>query len=80
MPRWALAPFYDFTFASGPGGWQTMSVAGEGANPGEADLVRLAAQIDLPKPQALDIIDRAKAARAHLPAVCRDYGIKPPRF
>ena len=57
-----------------------MSVAGEGANPGEADLVRLAAQIDLPKSQALDIIDRAKAARAHLPAVCRDYGIKPPRF
>ena len=57
-----------------------MSVAGEGANPGEADLVRLAAQIDLPKSQALDIVDRAKAARAHLPAVCRDYGIKPPRF
>ena len=78
--RWALAPFYDFTFASGPGGWQTMSVAGEGANPGEADLVRLAAQIDLPKPQALDIIDRAKAARSHLPALCRDFGIKPPRF
>ena len=78
--HWSLAPFYDFTFCEGPGGWQTLSVAGEGANPGEADLLRLASQIDLPMSQARDIIDRAKAARAHLPTFCRNIGIKPPRL
>ena len=78
--RWSLAPFYDFTFCEGPGGWQTMSVAGEGANPGESDLLRLAAQIDLPMSQARDIIDRAKVARAHLPAFCRRFGIRPPHL
>lgn len=27
---WRLAPFYDFTFHTGPNGWQTLSVAGKG--------------------------------------------------
>ena len=76
--RWSLAPFYDFTFANGPGGWQTLSVAGEGANPGPDDLVRLAVQIGLPRDVALDAIDRARAAKARLPALCRDLGVKPP--
>ncbi len=78
--RWSLAPFYDFTFCEGPGGWQTLSVAGEGANPGEADLLRLASQIDLPAPAARGIIDRAKASRARLPALCREAGVRPPRL
>ena len=78
--RWSLAPFYDFTYNEGPGGWQTLSVAGEGANPGEADLLRLAAQVDLPPPVARGIVDRAKAAWARLPALCKDAGIRPPRL
>ncbi len=78
--HWSLAPFYDFTFASGPGGWQTLSVAGEGANPGQDDLLRLAAEVDLPSSAAKDLLDRARAARAHLPSLCRDLGIRPPRL
>ena len=39
---WRLSPFYDFTFAHGPNGWQPLSVAGEGEHPGAADLLRLA--------------------------------------
>lgn len=78
--RWSLAPFYDFTFSDGPGGWQTLSVAGEGANPGPDDLIRLAAEIDLPRAFAIEAIDRARAARAALPARCRDFGVKPPRL
>ncbi|MBQ3811614.1 MAG: HipA domain-containing protein, partial [Kiritimatiellae bacterium] len=78
--RWTLAPFYDFTFSDGPGGWQTLSVAGEGANPGPADLMRLAAEVDLPPADARDAIDRALAARSRLPALCRDLGVKPPRL
>jgi len=45
--QWSLAPFYDFTFSEGPNGWQTLSVAGEGANPTEADLARLAKSVGL---------------------------------
>ncbi len=78
--RWFLAPFYDFTFSSGPGGWQTLSVAGEGANPGEADLLRLAHEIDLPESSAREAIEKAKSAKARLPALCRDLGVKRPTF
>lgn len=76
--NWTLAPFYDFTYAEGPAGWQTLSVAGEGRNPGPGDLLRLAGEIDLPRPDALDAIDRARAARSALPSLCRDLAIRPP--
>lgn len=78
--RWSLAPFYDFTFSDGPGGWQTLSVAGEGANPGPADLLRLAAEVDIPPADARDALDRALDVRSRLPALCRDLGVKPPRL
>jgi len=42
-----FAPFYDFTYSEGPNGWQTLSVAGEGRNPAQADLDRLAEEVGL---------------------------------
>ena len=45
--HWSLAPFYDFTCSDGPGGWQTLSVAGVGENPTQADLDRLAKEVGL---------------------------------
>ena len=45
--RWSLAPFYDFTYSEGPNGWQTLSVAGEGADPTQRDLDRLAHEVGL---------------------------------
>ena len=77
---WSLAPFYDFTFSGGPGGWQTLSVAGEGANPGVEDLKRLAAQVGIPPGVASDAIERAQAAKARLPVLCREFHVKTPRF
>ena len=55
--RWSLAPFYDFTYAEGPNGWQTLSVAGEGANPGVDDLRRLANDVGLEKCESEPILD-----------------------
>ncbi len=55
--RWSLAPFYDFTYAEGPNGWQTLSVAGEGANPGVDDLRRLARDVGIGKGESEPIID-----------------------
>lgn len=44
---WRLAPFFDFTRSEGPNGWQTLSVAGEGRNPTDDDLRRLADRVEL---------------------------------
>jgi serine/threonine-protein kinase HipA len=59
---WTLAPFYDFTYAEGPNGWHTLSIAGEGANPGEEDLLRLAARVNLSVKDAKEIIEMTKEA------------------
>jgi serine/threonine-protein kinase HipA len=59
---WTLAPFYDFTYAEGPNGWHTLSIAGEGANPGEEDLLRLAACVNLSVKDAKEIIEMTKEA------------------
>ena len=60
--KWTLAPFFDFTYAEGPNGWHTLSVAGEGANPGETDLLRLARDVGLSDKDAQYIIEKARAA------------------
>jgi len=58
----ALAPFYDFTGSEGPNGWQTLSVSGEGRDPGIADLRRLADDVGLRPADAADILDRTRLA------------------
>jgi serine/threonine-protein kinase HipA len=61
---WRLAPLFDFTFHHGPNGWQTLSVAGEGQNPGRKDLLNLAKQVDLRPRDAAEIIARVRDAVA----------------
>lgn len=60
--NWALAPFYDFTRAGGPNGWHTLSVSGEGANPTEDDLRRLAREVGLSSAEASEAIECARGA------------------
>ena len=60
--RWSLAPFYDFTFAAGPNGWHTLSVAGEGENPGAKDLARLAEEVGLSSRDSADIVSAVENA------------------
>ena len=64
--KWTLAPFFDFTYSEGPNGWHTLSVAGEGANPGEADLLRLARDVGLADKDAQCIIEKVRSAVVHL--------------
>lgn len=45
--QWALAPAYDLTFSSGPGGEQSMTVMGEGREPSAGHLSALAKKHDL---------------------------------
>ncbi len=60
--KWTLSPFYDFTWAQGPNGWQTLSVAGEGMNPGVADLMRLASQVGIDVKNAKEIVEQVQIA------------------
>ena len=61
--KWSLAPFYDFTYAEGPNGWQTLSVAGEGENPGVDDLMRLADEVGVDVRDATERISSALQLR-----------------
>jgi serine/threonine-protein kinase HipA len=57
---WQLAPAYDLTFSSGPGGEQSMTVVGEGKAPGKEQLLELAKKFDIK--HAPNIIDEVKEA------------------
>jgi serine/threonine-protein kinase HipA len=61
---WRLAPLYDFTFHTGPNGWQTLSVAGEGQNPRREHLLKLAEQVDIRSRDAAEIIEQVRDAVA----------------
>jgi len=61
---WRLAPLFEFTFHTGPNGWQTLSVAGEGQNPGREHLLNLAKQVDLHPRDATEVIEQVRGAVA----------------
>jgi serine/threonine-protein kinase HipA len=60
---WRLAPAYDLTFSSGPGGEQSMLVLGEGRAPGLQQLRALARKHGLKNGGR--ILDEVRAAIAH---------------
>ena len=72
---WRLSPFYDFTFAHGPNGWQPLSVAGEGEHPGAAGLLRLADDVSLRRADAVAVLDRVKSVRDEWRGRLRKLGV-----
>ncbi len=51
--QWTLAPAYDLTFSSGPGGEQSMTMMGEGKSPDSTHLRALAKKHDLKNAEAI---------------------------
>jgi serine/threonine-protein kinase HipA len=72
---WTLSPFYDFTFNQGPRGWHTLSVAGEGEHPGNADLLRLAKGVSLEEKHAKEILAQTQDAQSGLATRAKNLGI-----
>ena len=72
---WKLAPAYDLTFSSGPGGEQTTMVMGEGKNPGVEHLVKLALDFQLPKTRSREIVEQTQTALSQWPVLARQYGV-----
>ncbi len=64
---WRLAPAYDLTFAMGPGGEHTMTVAGEGRHPGLRHVMQIAEGAGIAKRQAQDVVHDVAAAVADWP-------------
>jgi serine/threonine-protein kinase HipA len=60
--EWALASAYDLMHAAGPGGEHTMTLAGEGRDPGRSHMLRLAGQVDVSVREAESIIAEVRGA------------------
>lgn len=72
---WRLAPAYDLTFLSGPGGEQSATVLGEGKAPGPGNLRALGATADLDRDEVARIIDQTEAALAEWPQLAKNTGV-----
>lgn len=72
---WRVAPAYDLTFAPGPGGEHTMTVAGEGRQPGRAHLLRLAQGAGLSPGDAIRMMGEVKDVVAEWPKFARASGV-----
>lgn len=72
---WTVAPAYDLTFSDGINGEHTTTVDGEGAAPGDADLLRVADKFGIRKSAAAEAIDAVRAAVRRWPAFADDAGV-----
>ncbi len=73
--KWRMAPAYDLTFSSGPGGEQSTLVMGEGKNPSIEHLLELAKTASLPPKDAQRIIDETMTALLQWKELSRAYGV-----
>ncbi len=60
--RWSLAPAYDLTFSSGPGGEHSAAIAGEGRTPGLPHLLAVARGASISDQDAKDVIEHVRTA------------------
>ncbi len=72
---WRFAPAYDLTFAAGPGGEHTMTVAGEGSHPALAHVLTVAEGAGIETAQARAIVDEVTAAVAGWPRFADAAGV-----
>ncbi|MEM8583526.1 MAG: type II toxin-antitoxin system HipA family toxin [Bacteroidota bacterium] len=72
--HWRLAPAYDLTFSPSAHGHHSMTVGGEGKDPGSKQLLNLADTFGLAN--GADVIEEVRSAVAELPTVCRGLGVR----
>ncbi len=72
---WTPAPAYDLTFSTGPAGEHNLTLAGEGRNPGQNEIMRVAADAAIPKAEAKAIVDEVREAVARWPECAAVAGL-----
>lgn len=73
--EWRLAPAYDLTFSSGPGGEQSTTLMGEGKNPSEQHLTALGREANLSPATIERTIEQTKAALTCWPKLAAKHGV-----
>ncbi|WP_405405043.1 type II toxin-antitoxin system HipA family toxin [Paracoccus sp. Ld10] len=72
---WRLAPAYDLSFSSGPGGEHTLTVAGEGRHPGMAQIHAVGAQSGIKSARIAEIINEVDAALLDWPRCAENAAV-----
>lgn len=72
---WSVAPAYDLTFSSGPGGEQSTMVMGEGRKPSHEHLTKLGLTFNLPQQLISEILDQTKEALSKWDNLAREFGV-----
>ncbi len=72
---WTPAPAYDLTFSTGPAGEHNLTLAGEGRNPGQSEIMRVAADAAIRKAEAKTIVDEVREAVARWPECAAVAGL-----
>jgi serine/threonine-protein kinase HipA len=75
--QWKLAPCYDLTYNTGPGGYHQMDVAGEALTPARKQLTDLARTSGVAHNTAMEILDRTVETASRIRTVVRDYELRP---
>ena len=73
--EWKISPAYDITFSSGPQGYQSMLVMGEGRNPTIQHLMELGSTADLDKAWMKEVIAQTQAALSRWPEYAAKFGV-----
>lgn len=73
--QWRLAPAYDLTFSSGPGGEHYLAVEGEGREPTRAHVERLAKRHGISGSSVSQMIDVVRASIAEWPRHAEELGV-----
>ena len=78
--QWSLSPAYDLTFASGPGGEHSMTIAGEGYAPAYNHFAKLAEQYDISIKDMEAMIAEVTDATARWPEFAGAAGVSKTRM
>jgi len=73
---WRLAPVYDLTFSSGPGGEHCMAVEGEGRRPTREGVAAIGRRHGFSHASVNETIDRTRAAVSQWPVMARSLGAR----
>ncbi len=73
--RWRLAPAYDLTWSSGPGGEHSSSVLGHGKNITREHLTKLGEKAGMKRPDTINVIENARAAISKWKVFAGTYGV-----
>lgn len=73
--EWGLSPAYDLLFSHGPGGEHTMTLSGEGKNPGRDQFLKLSTQIGVSGKDAEMIIEEVQAGISQWRIIAQEVGV-----